>query len=74
MTHQDIFYLKFCKGLSTYELMQRFPDAIDRVSEVALMDIPESILKEVIQEEEKLSQILKLKKKLTRLYDLNPAV
>ena len=73
MTHQDIFYLKFCKGVSTYELMQRFPEHVDRVSEVALMDIPEMILKEVIQEEAKLNHIIRLKNELSALYDLKTA-
>lgn len=74
MTHQNIFYLKYCKGVSTYELMQMFPDAIERVTEIALMDIPEDILEEVIQEEEKLLHILELKRKLSRLYRLEHAI
>ena len=39
MTYQELINLKFKKGISTYELVRRFPKEIKRVSEVALLDI-----------------------------------
>jgi len=63
MTYRRLFHLKFVKGISTYELVQRFPRAIDRVSAVALLDVPEATLREVIKEEKELNRLMKLKKR-----------
>jgi len=64
MTYRQIFNLKYKKGYSTGELMRRFPDEIERVSEVALLDIPEDTLREIVREEEKLKRLLSLRKRL----------
>ena len=48
--YEQLINLKYREGLSTYELVRRFPKQIHRVSEVALLDIPEETLKKVIRE------------------------
>ena len=63
MTYQKLFYLKFKKGLSTYELVQQFPGDIRRVTEVALLDIPEQTLREIISEDKTFIRLIRLKKK-----------
>lgn len=63
MTYREIFDLKYNKGLSTYELVRRFPHEIERVSEVALLDIPESTLKDVLPEQKVLKRVKDLRKK-----------
>lgn len=63
MTYQKLFYLKFKKGVSTYELVRRYPDEIERVSEVALLDLPDSTLREIIREEKALRRLMRLKKR-----------
>ncbi len=63
MTYEKLFYLKFKKGVSTYELVQRFPKDIERVSEVALLDLPEETLRKIIQEESALLRLMRLKRK-----------
>ncbi len=67
MTYRELFYLKFKKGVSTYELVRRFPEAIDQVSEVALLDVPEATLKEIIGEEKSFNRLMRLKRKFLRL-------
>ena len=64
MTYQKIFDLKFKKGLSTYELVRLYPNEVERVSEVALLDIPEEILREVVTEEKDLYRLIQLKRRL----------
>lgn len=64
MTHEELYRLKFSEGISTYELMQRFPNDVKAVTEVAMIDIPEDILREVLKEEHELDRLLKLKKLL----------
>ncbi|HTL46737.1 MAG TPA: hypothetical protein VL688_01605 [Verrucomicrobiae bacterium] len=66
MTYERLLYLKFRRGISTYELMKRYPRDIKRVSEVALLDIPEETLKEIIPEDKVLNRIIRLKKKMDR--------
>ena len=66
MTYQKLFDLKYNKGFSTYELVRRFPHDIDRVSEVALLDVPEATLKEVLREKEVLKRVKNLKKKFLK--------
>lgn len=63
MTYRKLIDLKYGQGISTYELMRRYPQDIKRVSEIALLDIPEDILQEVIDEERLFQRLLFLKKK-----------
>ena len=62
--YQKLFDLKYRKGVPTHELAQLFPKHIDRVNEVALLDIPEETLKEVVPEKEVLERLISLKKRL----------
>jgi hypothetical protein len=64
--YEKLFDLKYRQGVPTYELAHRFPGHIDRVSEVALLDIPESTLREVVQEKELFERLMCLKKQLWR--------
>lgn len=63
MTYREIFDLKYKQGFSTYELVRRFPREVMRISEVALLEIPEDTLREVIAEEEVLDRLMNLKRK-----------
>lgn len=66
MTHEELYQLKLNGGISTFQLMQLYPEEIKTVSEVALMDIPEETLKEILLEEKDLKRLLQLKKKLSK--------
>ena len=61
--YQTLVDLKFKKGISTYELVRKFPDAIGRVSEIALLDVPEGVLREILKEEKLYDRLMRLKKK-----------
>ena len=63
MTYQKIFELKFGRGFSTSQLFHRFPDEIAKVAEIALLQVPTSILKKMVPDEALLSRILSLKRK-----------
>lgn len=65
--YEKLFDLKYRQGVSTYELAQRFPEHIDRVHEVALLDVPESTLKEVIPEKRILERLMILKSQFQRM-------
>lgn len=69
--YEKLFDLKYRKGVPTCELTHRFPGHIDRVNEVALLDIPESTLKKVVPEKKLLERLMHLKKQLGRTDDLN---
>jgi len=61
MTYQDLVYLKYQMGISTHDLMLLFPNDIRRVSEVALLDIPDETLRDIIGEEATFRRLMALK-------------
>ena len=63
MTYQKLFYLKYKRGLSTYDLVRRFPSDVGQVSEVAMLDIPEETLKEIVAEKTTFERLMRLKKR-----------
>ncbi|OGX13483.1 MAG: hypothetical protein A2351_01620 [Omnitrophica bacterium RIFOXYB12_FULL_50_7] len=65
--YEKLFDLKYRKGIPTHELAHRFPKHIDRVNEVALLDIPENTLKELFHEKRILARLKSLKKQLQRV-------
>jgi hypothetical protein len=65
MDYERIFYLKFKKRLSTYELLRRFPTAMQQVADVALMDVPETTLKEIMVEEKDYLRLKRLKQQFS---------
>ncbi|MFH1801159.1 MAG: hypothetical protein ABH891_10010 [Candidatus Omnitrophota bacterium] len=60
--YEKLFDLKYRQGVPTCELAQRFPEHVDRVNEVALLDIPENTLKKVLPEKRILERVISLKK------------
>lgn len=66
MTYEMLFDLKFREGLSTFELVKRFPHEISRVSEIALLEVPEKTLKQIVKEEKELKRLLRLKRRFSR--------
>ena len=67
MTYQKLFDLKFKQGVSTYELARRYPAQLNRVSEIALLEVPEETLKEIVKEEKEFDKLMRLKKRFSRL-------
>lgn len=63
MTYEKIFNLKFKEGYSTSELMRRFPEEADKVSKIALLQIPTRVLKKMVRESEILEKVLFLKRR-----------
>ena len=64
MTYQRLFNLKYRQGVSTYELIQRLPNDAERVRDVALLDVPEATLKEIIRDKTIINRLIKLKQQL----------
>ena len=61
--YETLVDLKFRKGISTYELSRRYPEQINRVSEVALLDVPKRLLREILKEEKLYARLMRLKRK-----------
>ncbi len=66
VNYQTLINLKFREGISTYELVRKFPEEISRVSEIALLDIPEGVLREILKEEKLYARVMRLKRKFLR--------
>ena len=60
--YKKLIDLKYHQGVSTYELAHLFPNQFERVKEVALLDIPEGTLREVVREKEIFRRLMQLKK------------
>jgi hypothetical protein len=65
--YEKLFDLKYKQGIPTYELAHLFPEHIDRINEVALLDIPENTLREVVREKKILDRLANLKKQLQKM-------
>ncbi len=63
MTYRELFKLKFQEGIPTYELLRRYPSSAHLVTRVALCDVPEDTLKEILSEEDEFLALMRLKKK-----------
>ncbi|HOW87300.1 MAG TPA: hypothetical protein PKV84_01415 [Candidatus Omnitrophota bacterium] len=64
--YEKLFDLKYKQGVPTYELTHRFPEHAHRIHEVALLDIPENTLKELIREKKTLDRLVSLKKQFRK--------
>ena len=64
---EELVDLKYRKGVATYELLRRFPGQVERVSEVALLHIPEEILKKVVREKDTLERLIHLKQQFQEM-------
>ena len=63
MTYERLFHLKFKEGYTTNDLVEKFPKEADKVREIALLQIPTSVLKKTLSEPYLLEKILILKRR-----------
>jgi len=63
MTYEKLFDLKFKKGYTTNDLMEKFPQEADKVREIALLHLPTPVLKKTVFEPDLLEKILSLKRR-----------
>ena len=66
MTYEKLFHLKFKKGFTTNDLMEKYPKEVAKVREIALLQIPTSVLKKTLSEPDLLEKILNLKRRFLR--------
>lgn len=61
MTYQKIFDLKFKGEVPTYKLGKRFPKELRKISRIALLELPKSILRELIKQKKEFKELMALK-------------
>ena len=61
MTYQKIFDLKFREEISTLELGKRFPKERKKISRIALLELPNSLLRKLVKHEREFKKLLMLK-------------
>ena len=64
--YEKLFDLKYRQGIPTHELAHLFPRHIDRINEVALLDIPEDTLKELVSGRKTLERLISLKRQFQK--------
>lgn len=62
MTYERIFNLKFKEDVPTHELGKRYPRERRKISRVALLELPLSVLRELIKQEEEFRKLVQLKR------------
>ena len=63
MTYQKICYLKFKMKIPTQELLRKYPEDRNRVREVALLEVPAEMLREIVREEKAFEKLMRLKRR-----------
>lgn len=63
MTYRALFEMKYNQGVSTSELVKRFPADVKRISEVALLEVSDEMLRQVIAEAQIVERLIRLKKR-----------
>ena len=64
--YEKIFKLKFENDVPTHELGKRFPKELRKISKIALMELPPSILKALLKREHELKKLMSLKRNLLK--------
>ena len=64
MTLQKIANLKFKKKVATLELHKKFPEFQEKISQIALSELSEEILKKIVRNPKKLKRLLEIKRSL----------
>lgn len=65
MTYKKIAYLKFQKRIPTQELLKKYPES-RRVQEIAMLEIPEDLLKKIVAEEKAFNRLMRLKARFAK--------
>ena len=65
MTYERLYDLKFNKHLPTYQLGMKYPREKRRISKIALLQLPFSMLKKLLKREQ-FNALKVLKQKLTQ--------
>ena len=61
MTYERIFNLKFKEDVPTYQLGKRYPRERKKISRIALLELPLSVLRELVKHEEEFRKLVSLK-------------
>ena len=64
MTYQTLFDLKFKHKVPTIELEKKFPKDREKISRLALLELPSEVLKNVVRNEKELTHLQALRRTL----------
>ncbi len=66
MTYERLFQLKFKEAVPTYKLGKQFPRERRKISHIALLQLPSSMLRKVVKDREEFRKLMLLKDWLSR--------
>ena len=64
VTYQTLFELKYKHKVPTIELNKKFPKDREKISRLALLELPSEILKSVVKDEKQLTDLQALRQTL----------
>ena len=62
MTYQKIFNLKFRDEIPTFELGKRFPKERKKISRIALLELPNSLLRKLVRHKNEFKKLVYLRR------------
>lgn len=66
MKYKRLYDLKFNKRVPTFELRKRFPREAGKITRVALLQLPDAVLRELIHQKKELQKLMLLRRSLAR--------
>jgi len=66
MTYQRLFDLKFREAVPTYELGRRYPKEKRKISRVALLELPITMLRQLVKQKKELQKLTWLREWLLK--------
>jgi hypothetical protein len=66
MSYDRIFNLKFREHVPTYQLGKLFPRERKKITQIALLELPISLLRQLIKQEKELRKLISLREWLER--------
>ena len=66
MTYKRIYDLKFKKHVPTFKLRKRFPGEMRKIARVALLQLPNVVLRELVRREKELRKLIQLREYLLK--------
>ncbi len=67
MTYRKLYRLKTEHGMSTIDLVRRFPRERDKITNLALLDLPQALLEETLTEKQMMRRVMTLRRRMFKI-------
>lgn len=64
ITYRKLYRLKTERGLSTIDLVRRFPREREKITNLALLDLPQALLEQTLTEKQMMRRVADLRRRM----------